>query len=137
MTLSSSLRLSWPAPASEWSEAVPVGNGRLAGMVFGDGHIQLNDAFVWSGTPSGPASALRDVLAAGAGPARLQEVREAIDAEDYRRAESLLMSFEGPYSQEYRRSPISGWTCGVPAGCSISVTRWSRRSSTAYVAGRG
>lgn len=96
-----SLRLSWPAPASEWSEAVPVGNGRLGGMVFGDGRIQLNDAFVWSGTPSGPASALRDVVAAGAGPARLQEVRDAIDAGDYRRAESLLMSFEGPYSQEY------------------------------------
>ena len=95
------LRLRWPAPASEWSEAVPVGNGRLGAMVFGDGRLQINDATVWSGTPSSPALALRDVLAGGAGPIRLQEVRNAIDKRDYRLAETLLMSFEGPYSQEF------------------------------------
>ncbi|MCU1684203.1 MAG: hypothetical protein JWQ81_4942 [Amycolatopsis sp.] len=98
------LRLAWPDPAASWVEAAPVGNGRLGAMVFGGtgrSRWQLNDATVWSGTPDGPATALADVLAAGAGPDRLGEVRAAIRNADYRRAESLLMSFEGPYSQEY------------------------------------
>ena len=98
------LLLAWPAPAESWFEAAPAGNGRLGAMVFGGTHrarFGLNDSTVWSGTPDGPASALRDVLKAGAGPARLEKVRTAIRAGDYRRAESLLMSFEGPYSQEF------------------------------------
>jgi hypothetical protein len=98
------LLLGWAEPASAWVEAAPVGNGRLGAMVFGGvrrSRFQLNDSTVWSGTPDGPAEGLAGVLAAGAGPDRLAEVRAAIRNEDYRRAESLLMSFEGPYSQEY------------------------------------
>lgn len=100
----SDLILSWPAAARQWEQAAPVGNGRLGAMVFGGARRarwQINDATVWSGTPHGPSAALAGVLAAGAGPWRLAEVRAAIRAEDHRRAEQLLMSFEGPYSQEY------------------------------------
>ncbi|WP_372669540.1 glycosyl hydrolase family 95 catalytic domain-containing protein [Amycolatopsis kentuckyensis] len=95
------LLLSWPDPAADWTEAMPVGNGRLGAMVFGGAgrtRIQVNDATVWSGTPDGPAAALAGV---DAGPERLAEVREAVFAKDFRRAESLLMGFEGPYSQEF------------------------------------
>lgn len=70
-------------------------------MVFGGAgrtRIQVNDATVWSGTPNGPASALKDI---DAGPDQLAEVREAVFAKDFRRAEDLLMAFEGPYSQEF------------------------------------
>jgi hypothetical protein len=98
------LVLAWPRPAANWFEAVPVGNGRLGAMVFGGisaARMQINDSTVWSGTPDGPAGGLAAVLAAGAGPQRLGEVRQAIRARDYRRAEALLMSFEGTYSQEY------------------------------------
>lgn len=98
------LVLAWPQPASSWFEAIPVGNGRLGAMVFGGvrrSRFQVNDSTVWSGTPDGPADGLAAVLAAGAGPQRLAEVRQAIREEDYRRAETLLMSFEGRYSQEY------------------------------------
>ncbi|MEV5752804.1 glycoside hydrolase N-terminal domain-containing protein [Actinoallomurus sp. NPDC052308] len=101
---SGDLRLSWPRPAADFFEAAPVGNGRLGAMVFGGLHrarFQVNDSTVWSGTPAGPDAGLADVLAAGAGPERLEEVREAVRAEDYRRAEALLMSFEGRYTQEY------------------------------------
>ena len=40
-------------PAARWTEALPVGNGRLGGMVFGDqfGTIQVNEDTVWAGTP--------------------------------------------------------------------------------------
>jgi alpha-L-fucosidase 2 len=39
-------------PAQKWGDALPVGNGRLGGMVFGDiakEHIQLNEDTVWNG----------------------------------------------------------------------------------------
>jgi hypothetical protein len=98
------LVLSWPRPAGEWIEAAPVGNGRLGAMVFGGPgrtRLQVNDSTVWSGTPHGPADSLADVITQGAGPERLAEVRAAIRAGDHRTAERLLMSFEGPYSQEF------------------------------------
>ena len=41
-------------PARLWVEALPVGNGRLGAMVFGNvGHerIQLNESTVWTGEP--------------------------------------------------------------------------------------
>ena len=98
------LKLSWPRPAQHWVEAAPVGNGRLGAMVFGGtrrARWQINDSTVWSGTPDGPRAGLAEVLAVGAGPERIEEVRRAIRSGDYQRAESLLMSFEGCYSQEY------------------------------------
>ncbi len=41
-------------PATKWSESLPVGNGRLGAMVFGDverEHVQLNESSIWSGQP--------------------------------------------------------------------------------------
>ncbi|HOF39731.1 MAG TPA: glycoside hydrolase family 95 protein [Candidatus Hydrogenedentes bacterium] len=49
----SSLELWYPQPADEWVEALPVGNGRLGGMVFGgvlNERIQLNEETVWAGS---------------------------------------------------------------------------------------
>ncbi len=42
-------------PANEWNEALPIGNGRLGGMVYGNTtleRIQLNEDSVWYGGPS-------------------------------------------------------------------------------------
>jgi len=39
-------------PAGNWNEALPVGNGRMGAMVFGDPNrerIQLNEDSVWAG----------------------------------------------------------------------------------------
>jgi alpha-L-fucosidase 2 len=44
----------YDAPAKEWEEALPVGNGRLGAMVFGkhgEERIQLNEETLWSGGP--------------------------------------------------------------------------------------
>jgi alpha-L-fucosidase 2 len=41
-------------PAANWNEALPIGNGRLGGMVFGNvknERIQLNEDSVWYGGP--------------------------------------------------------------------------------------
>jgi len=41
-------------PAKEWTEALPLGNGRLGAMVFGGApveHLQLNEESLWAGEP--------------------------------------------------------------------------------------
>ncbi|WP_053374965.1 glycoside hydrolase family 95 protein [Paenibacillus sp. FJAT-27812] len=45
-------RLWYTAPASKWEEALPIGNGRLGGMVFGGvakETVQLNEDSLWYG----------------------------------------------------------------------------------------
>ena len=49
------LRLWYTHPAGKWVEALPVGNGRLGAMVYGDPSretIQLNESTVWCGQPN-------------------------------------------------------------------------------------
>ena len=48
------LRLWYTQPASNWNEALPIGNGRLAAIVFGKHtteQIQLNEETIWTGSP--------------------------------------------------------------------------------------
>ncbi|MCL5097673.1 MAG: glycoside hydrolase family 95 protein [Candidatus Omnitrophica bacterium] len=48
------MTLWWTKPAPQWDQAVPVGNGRLGGMMFGaleKERIQLNEDTLWSGGP--------------------------------------------------------------------------------------
>ena len=54
VTPPSGLTLWYDQPAREWLAALPVGNGRLGGMVFGGVHaerLQFNEVSVWSGSP--------------------------------------------------------------------------------------
>ena len=47
-----STELYYNSPAADWNDALPVGNGRMGGMVFGkptDELIQLNEDSLWSG----------------------------------------------------------------------------------------
>lgn len=47
-------RLWYTAPAQDWNNALPVGNGRLGAMVFGNPlneRIQLNEDSMWPGGP--------------------------------------------------------------------------------------
>jgi alpha-L-fucosidase 2 len=63
-------------PAVKWTEALPIGNGRLGAMVFGgvaEEHLQLNEDTVWAGekrdrhNPDGAAAVpeIRRLLFAG------------------------------------------------------------------------
>lgn len=48
------LQLWYKQPATKWTEALPIGNGRLGGMVYGgvaEEHIQFNEATLWTGRP--------------------------------------------------------------------------------------
>jgi alpha-L-fucosidase 2 len=90
------LRLWYRRPAAEWTEALPVGNGRLGAMIFGGAtveRLQLNEDTLWSGGPS-------DWNNPG-GPQTLAEVREFIRAGDYGRADDISKRMMGPYTQSY------------------------------------
>ena len=48
------LSLWYRQPAANWNEALPLGNGYLGAMVFGDAgreHLQLNESTLYSGEP--------------------------------------------------------------------------------------
>lgn len=48
-----SIELWYKQPAADWNEALPVGNGRLGAMVFGDPVnecIQINEESLWAGS---------------------------------------------------------------------------------------
>jgi alpha-L-fucosidase 2 len=48
-------KLWYDKPAKVWNEALPIGNGRLGAMIYGDPaneKIQLNEETFWSGGPS-------------------------------------------------------------------------------------
>lgn len=45
-------RLWYDSPAAEWTEALPIGNGRLGGMLYGDPtveRLQVNEESLWGG----------------------------------------------------------------------------------------
>lgn len=71
-------------PASLWVEALPLGNGRLGAMVFGNPaqeQLQLNEETIWAGQPNNNPN-----------PAALQflpQIREMVFAGKYAEAEQL------------------------------------------------
>ena len=78
------LKLWYSKPASVWNEALPLGNGRLATMVFGDPvneKLQLNESTFWSGGPSRNDNA--------AGRYAIDSIQHYIFKGDYKRAEIL------------------------------------------------
>jgi alpha-L-fucosidase 2 len=80
------LTLWYSAPASAWTDALPVGNGRLGAMIFGrpqHERLQLNDVTVWSGGPQ-PNANRPDAYKA------LPEIRAAVAKGDYAAAQKLV-----------------------------------------------
>ena len=53
------LTLWYRRPAEQWTEALPIGNGRLGAMVFGgvdEERLQLNEDTLWAGGPYDPVN---------------------------------------------------------------------------------
>ena len=91
------LTLHYDRPAAAWTEALPVGNGRLGAMVFGrpgDELLQLNEATLWSGGP------VDKNLNPGA-YAALGEVRQALARDDYAAAYTLSRKLQGRYTEGF------------------------------------
>jgi alpha-L-fucosidase 2 len=81
------LSLWYRRPAVQWTEALPIGNGRLGGMIFGgidSERIQLNEATLWAGGPYDPNNADSATL--------LPEARRLIFAGKFGEANHLVGS---------------------------------------------
>jgi len=80
------MTLWYQAPAAKWTDALPIGNGRLGAMVFGQPRherMQLNDITVWSGGSQPDANRTNAYLA-------LPSIRVALARGDYIAAQKLV-----------------------------------------------
>ena len=80
------LKLWYDEPAERWVEALPVGNGRLGAMVFGNPakeHLQLNEETVWAGQPNSNANPAVE-------PGALDEIRKLVFDGKYRAAQDMV-----------------------------------------------
>ena len=78
------LRLNYDKAATNWNEALPIGNGRLGAMVFGGARteqLQLNEETVWAGGPGNnvPEGVYDSIV----------EIRKLIFAKQYQAAQAM------------------------------------------------
>jgi alpha-L-fucosidase 2 len=79
------LTLWYRRPAEQWTEALPVGNGRLGAMVFGgvtNERLQINEDTLWAGGPYDPVNP--------AARAALPSVRQLVFQGRYKEADRLI-----------------------------------------------
>ncbi|WP_338246910.1 glycoside hydrolase family 95 protein [Dictyobacter halimunensis] len=90
------LLLWYRQPASQWLEALPVGNGHLGAMIYGgikEEVLQLNEDTLWAGEPydSNNYEAAQ----------HLAELRELVFARKYVEADKVARHMQGPRNQPY------------------------------------
>lgn len=79
------MQLWYPAPATRWFEALPIGNGRLGGMVYGGAdadRVQLSESTAWSGAPS-------DTDVSPTARDHLEQIRALLFAGEHAHAQAL------------------------------------------------
>ncbi|MBN8460363.1 MAG: glycoside hydrolase family 95 protein [Verrucomicrobia bacterium] len=106
-------------PANQWTEAMPLGNGKLGAMVFGqteNERIQLNEGTLWAGGPYNPVNP--DAKAA------LPEVRKLIDDGKFREAAQLISAkvMAKPLGQMPYQT-VGDLLLGFPAGQTTGYRR--------------
>ncbi|MBN2416679.1 glycoside hydrolase family 95 protein, partial [bacterium] len=127
------LRLWYRQPAGAWIEALPVGNGRLGAMVFGNARqerIQLNEDSMWPGGP--------DWGDAKGTPAELEEVRELLRTEQYHLADkrvveafsygSIIRSHQtlGDLMLNFGEAEIGGYTRSLSLDSALATVTCTR-----------
>ena len=92
------MMLWYDQPAVYFEESLPIGNGRLGGLVYGQPQediVQLNDITLWTGKPIDRQE--------DAGASRwIPEIRKALFAENYALADSLQLHVQGHNSSHYQ-----------------------------------
>lgn len=121
-------RLWYSQPAVKWTEALPIGNGRIGAMVFGgigEEHLQINESTFWTGEP-------REYARKGAAE-YLPAIRKLLDEGKQKEAEDLAeKGFMGLRSNEagyYER--MTGWVImalsdTLNAGINVDDTKWKQ-----------
>jgi alpha-L-fucosidase 2 len=90
------LKLWYKAPATQWVEALPLGNGFIGAMAFGRTGtelIQLNHTTFWSGAPHDWDNPN--------GAQYFNPLKEAMAQGNYEETEKLLRNVQGMYSQAF------------------------------------
>ncbi|WP_186756534.1 glycoside hydrolase family 95 protein [Echinicola salinicaeni] len=128
------LRLWYDEPAEQWVEALPVGNGRLGAMVFGDPNketIQLNENTLYAGRPyRNDKPEAKEALS---------EARKLIFEGKYDEAQELINQkfFSGVYGMPYQtlgnlrlnfygEEPTSGYSRELDLEKAIVTTRYEK-----------
>lgn len=92
------LKLWYDKPATQWTQAIPIGNGKIGAMVFGgveEELIQLNESSLYSG---GPVKKNINPDAKN----YLPQVRKALlEEEDFSKANELTKKMQGLYTESY------------------------------------
>lgn len=91
------MKLWYDEPADSFINALPLGNGRLAIMAYGNPEneiIHLNEETLWSGGPANLNSNSNS-------PKYLNMVRTALSKEDYALADDLSRKMQGLFSESY------------------------------------
>lgn len=86
----SGFKLTFDKPATKWTEALPLGNGRIGAMVFGgpeDERLQINESTLWGGSPHNYTNPDAHT--------KLNEIRQLIFAGKLDEAEKLSESLMG------------------------------------------
>lgn len=130
------LRLSYDEPAgSDWLRALPVGNGRLGAMVFGNvdtERFQLNEDTVWAGGPYDSSNR--------AGAAALPEIRRLVFADQWEAAQRLVdQAFLGKPAGQLAYQPVGNLRLTYATPGAVSEYRRdldleTATSSASYVA---
>ncbi|HTH30044.1 MAG TPA: glycoside hydrolase family 95 protein, partial [Lacibacter sp.] len=93
-----SLKLWYNKPATQWVEALPVGNGHIGAMIFGgtdEELIQLNESTLYSGGP-----VKRNINPEA--HTYLPQIRAALlKEEDYTKANQLTKKMQGLFTESY------------------------------------
>jgi alpha-L-fucosidase 2 len=91
------LRLHYLAPAKEWVEALPIGNGLLGAMIYGrpgEEIISLNHTNFWSGAPKNWNNPSAQSQLAG--------LKKSMAEGRFADAETAIKKMQGPYTQAYQ-----------------------------------
>ncbi|MCP8890927.1 glycoside hydrolase family 95 protein [Sphingomonas faeni] len=115
-------RLWYRQPAAVWTEALPVGNGRLGAMVFGgvaSERLQLNEDTLWTGGPYDPVNP--------AAHAALPKVRRLIDGGAFAEAQTLAnAAVMGVPKTQMAYQPLGDLLLDLPAASGATIGDYSR-----------
>ncbi|WP_410792748.1 glycosyl hydrolase family 95 catalytic domain-containing protein [Kribbella sp. C-35] len=116
------LKLWYTQPATEWLQALAIGNGRLGAMVYGGTateQLQLNEDSIWAGGPhqyDDPVG--KDVL---------PEIRRLIAEEKYLDAQNLADAhFMGLPHEQMQYQPVGYLSLDFPGIDATAVTAYRR-----------
>jgi len=114
-------------PAKIWSEAMPLGNGRLGAMVFGDPtkeRILLNEETVWTGGPYNPTNTK--------GAKHLSRIRELVFEGDYAQAHRLFGRYMmGTPVEQMKYQPLGDLWLNFPGHDTVTDYRRDLNMDTA------